>query len=180
MTSKETSQTNILSLKTPAIFPLKNLEAKKVFDLISPYNDDPFLGHLSTPITTSRITKVYLGLLPAYKEGLSPLLKGINIGFAHAYFLFGPFAVLGPLRNVNASSFIGFISTISIIIILTSALLIYGRVTFLKPSLKKVSSTKTELLSQSGWRKLTSGFLLGGFGGCGVAYVLLNFIKQAY
>ena len=58
----------------------------KSFDVVSPFHNDPFVGHLSTPITTSNFTKSYLSLLPAYKAGLSPLLRGINIGFVHGYF----------------------------------------------------------------------------------------------
>jgi photosystem I subunit 11 len=29
-------------------------------NFIKPYNDDPFVGHLATPITSSSITKTYL------------------------------------------------------------------------------------------------------------------------
>ena len=53
------------------------------FDMVSPFQGDPFVGHLSTPITTSSLTKGYLNLLPAYKAGFSPLLRGINIGSVH-------------------------------------------------------------------------------------------------
>jgi uncharacterized membrane protein YidH (DUF202 family) len=58
------------------------------------------------------------------------LLRGINVGFAHGYFLLGPFVKLGPLRNSEVANFVGFVSTISLIIILTTALLAYGYVTF--------------------------------------------------
>ena len=40
----------------------------KSFEVVSPFQDDPFVGHLSTPITTSSLTKTYLSLLPAYKK----------------------------------------------------------------------------------------------------------------
>ena len=100
-----------------------NAKSNTSFDLISPFQGDPFVGHLSTPITSSNITKSYLSLLPAYKQGLSPLLRGINIGFAHGYFLLGPFVKLGPLRDSQVGNFIGFVSTISLIIILTVGLL---------------------------------------------------------
>ena len=102
------------------------------FDVVSPYAGDIFLGHLSTPITTSSVTRSFLSLLPAYKVGLSPLLRGINIGFVHGYFLLGPFAKLGPLRDSQVANFVGFVSTISLIIILTTGLLIYGFVSFSK------------------------------------------------
>ena len=37
-------------------------------DLISPFEKDPFIGHLSTPITTSNLTKAYLASLPIYQK----------------------------------------------------------------------------------------------------------------
>lgn len=146
----------------------------KSFDVIAPFKGDPFTGHLSTPITTSNFTKTYLSLLPAYKSNLSPLLKGINIGFTHGYFLLGPFVKLGPLRNTEVANFVGFISTISLLIILTTCLLIYGFVSFSnKNTNTKVSNL--DLLTYNGWRQFTSGFIVGGFGGTGVAYLLLKF-----
>ena len=60
-------------------------------EFIKAYNNDPFVGNLSTPVTTSTATKLYLGNLPIYRKGLSPLLRGLEIGMAHGYFLIGPF-----------------------------------------------------------------------------------------
>ena len=91
----------------------------KTFDVVSPFQGDIFVGHLSTPITTSNLTRSYLSLLPAYKAGLSPLLRGINIGYVHGYFLLGPFVKLGPLRDSQVANFVGFVSTISLLIIFT-------------------------------------------------------------
>ena len=62
-------------------------------EFIKPYNNDPFVGNLSTPVTTSTATKLYLGNLPIYRKGLSPLLRGLEIGMAHGYFLIGPFYI---------------------------------------------------------------------------------------
>ena len=176
----DTSDTNLLnnSLKKNKF---KSQSLKDSFQVVSSYEGDPFIGHLSTPITTSSITKTYLSLLPAYKEGISPLLKGINIGFVHAYFLVGPFVKLGPLRNSSAAEFIGFLSALSLILILTAALVIYGLVTFPKnegsqgSKNTKVSTSNIDFLSFQGWNRFTSGFIIGGFGGAGLAYVLLKF-----
>jgi photosystem I subunit 11 len=143
------------------------------YQVVSTFQDDPFVGHLSTPITTSTLTKTYLNLLPAYKNGLSPLLRGLNIGFVHGYFLLGPFAKLGPLRNSEVANFVGFVSDISLIIILTTGLLIYGYVSF---SDKKESKSNIDFLNPKGWSQFTSGFIVGGFGGAGVAYMLLKFL----
>ena len=144
------------------------------FDVVSTFQNDPFVGHLSTPITNSNLTKSYLGVLPAYKIGLSPLLRGINIGFVHGYLLLGPFVKLGPLRNSEVANFVGFLSTISLIIILTTCLLIYGYVTF---SEKKEKATPIDFLNTKGWGQFTSGFIVGGFGGTSIAYILLKFIN---
>jgi hypothetical protein len=75
-------------------------------NFIKPYNDDPFVGHLATPITSSAVTRALLQNLPAYRFGLTPLLRGLEIGLAHGYFLIGPFVNLGPLRDSD----VGFIS----------------------------------------------------------------------
>ena len=145
------------------------------FNLITPFKGDPFIGHLSTPITTSNITKSYLSLLPAYKQGLSPLLRGISIGYVHGYFLLGPFVKLGPLRDSEVANFVGFVSTISLLIILTTCLLIYGFVTFSEAK-DKTNKSGIDFLTSKGWRQFTSGFIVGGFGGAGIAYILLKLI----
>lgn len=147
--------------------------SEKSSDVVSPFQGDIFVGHLATPITTSNLTKTYLGLLPAYKTGLSPLLRGINVGFAHGYFLLGPFVKLGPLRNSEVANFVGFVSTISLIIILTTGLLAYGYVSF---SEKKENKTTVDFLTSKGWSQFTSGFIVGGFGGASIAYVLLKLV----
>ena len=136
-------------------------------EFIKPYNNDPFVGNLSTPVTTSTATKLYLGNLPIYRKGLLPLQRGLEIGMAHGYFLIGPFYILGPLRNSENALLIGFLSALSLIIILTIGLTIYGLAQFQEyEKLEGIESTK-------GWRQFTSGFCIGGFGGNIVAYTLL-------
>lgn len=152
-------------------------KADKV-DVVSSFQGDPFVGHLSTPVTNSNLTRTYLSLLPAYKAGLSPLLRGINIGFVHGYFLLGPFIKLGPLRDSQVANFVGFVSTISLIIILTACLIIYGLVTFSDSAVSKQGNKKVlvDFLTPTGWREFTSGFIVGGFGGAGAAYIFLKLI----
>jgi hypothetical protein len=88
------------------------------------------VGHLATPITSSAVTRAILQNLPAYRSGLTPLLRGLEVGLAHGYFLMGPFVKLGPLRDSDIALFAGFLSTIGLIIILTLALTIYGVASF--------------------------------------------------
>ena len=134
---------------------------------IKPYNNDPFVGNLSTPVTTSTATKLYLGNLPIYRKGLSPVLRGLEIGMAHGYFLIGPFYILGPLRNSQNALLIGFLSALGLILILALGLTTYGVTQF------QDGSNLNGLESSKGWRQFTGGFLIGAFGGDIVAYALL-------
>ena len=70
-------------------------------ELIKPYKGDPCLGNLSTPINDSDLVKAFIGNLPAYREGLSPFMRGLEIGMAHGYFLIGLEIVFGPLRETS-------------------------------------------------------------------------------
>ena len=137
-------------------------------EFVKPYNNDPFVGNLSTPVTTSTATKLYLGNLPIYRKGLSPLMRGLEIGMAHGYFLIGPFYVLGPMRNTENALLVGFIAALGLIFILTVGLTTYGLASF--------SDTQegTLLESSKGWRNFTSGFFIGAFGGDIIAYLLLS------
>jgi photosystem I subunit 11 len=136
-------------------------------EFVKPYNNDPFVGNLSTPVTTSTATKLYLGNLPIYRKGLSALRRGLEIGMAHGYFLLGPFYMLGPLRNSENALIIGLFAAFGLILILTFGLTIYGLASF-------QDDGKSEALESSkGWRNFTSGFFIGGFGGAVVAYFLL-------
>lgn len=47
---------------------------------VKPYNDDPFVGNLATPVSTSSFTRSLLGNLPAYRPGISPLFRGLEVG----------------------------------------------------------------------------------------------------
>ena len=89
---------------------------------IKPYNDDPFVGNLATPVSTSSFTRSLLGNLPAYRPGISPLFRGLEIGMTHGYFLLGPFEKLGPLRNSSIALLSGFLSTVGLIITLNICL----------------------------------------------------------
>ena len=139
-------------------------------NFIQPYNNDPFVGNLATPISTSSFTKSLLSNLPAYRRGLSPLLRGLEIGMAHGYFLIGPFYKLGPLRNTDIALLSGFLSTVGLIVILTACLSMYGSVSFGNTQ----DESKDVLQTSGGWSQFTAGFLVGAVGGSGFAYLLLT------
>ena len=136
-------------------------------DFIKPYNNDPFVGHLATPITSSAITKTFLGNLPAYREGLTPTLRGLEVGLAHGYFLVGPFTKLGPLRNSEVALLAGLLSALGLIVIMTLLLSLYGS------SMFKNNNRKNDFQSKKGWQQFKGGFLSGAFGSSIFAYICL-------
>ena len=140
-------------------------------NFIKPYNDDPFVGHLATPITSSAVTRAILQNLPAYRFGLTPLLRGLEIGLAHGYFLIGPFVKLGPLRNSDIGLLAGFLSTIGLIIILTLGLTIYGIAAF---SEEKSDGVDNELQTKKSWDQFKGGFFVGGCGSAIFAFICLS------
>ena len=141
-------------------------------NFIKPYNDDPFVGHLATPITSSAVTRAILRNLPAYRFGLTPLLRGLEIGLAHGYFLMGPFVNLGPLRNSDIGLLAGFLSTIGLILILTLGLTIYGVATFGQDT-TQTATAETELQTRKGWDQFKGGFFVGACGSAGFAFICL-------
>nr|6LY5_l Chain l, PsaL [Chaetoceros gracilis] len=145
---------------------------KFMANFIKPYNDDPFVGHLATPITSSAVTRSLLKNLPAYRFGLTPLLRGLEIGLAHGYFLIGPFFKLGPLRNSEIALFAGFLSTIGLILILTLGLTIYGAVVFKEEKVMS-SANVNNLQTKKAWDQFKGGFFVGACGSAGFALICL-------
>ena len=146
-------------------------------NFIKPYNDDPFVGHLATPITSSAVTRAILRNLPAYRSGLTPLLRGLEIGLAHGYFLIGPFVKLGPLRNSDIALFAGFLSTIGLILILTLGLTIYGVAAFGQEKTTTVEGSN-ELQTKKAWDQFKGGFFVGACGSAGFAFICLSSIPS--
>ena len=164
----------LICIKNSIIHFIKFL-IKTMANFIKPYNDDPFVGHLATPITSSSITKTILKNLPAYRSGLTPLLRGLEIGLAHGYFLIGPFVKLGPLRNSDVALVSGFLSSIGLIVILTLGLTIYGIATFEQSKTFQQSDIK-ELQTKKAWEQFKGGFFVGACGSSGFAAICLSSI----
>jgi photosystem I subunit XI len=155
------------------IINLTNFQINFMANFIKPYNDDPFVGHLATPITSSAVTRAILQNLPAYRFGLTPLLRGLEIGLAHGYFLIGPFAKLGPLRDSNIGLLAGFMSTIGLIVILTIGLTIYGVAAF---GQEKSTGNLNDLQTKKAWDEFKGGFFVGACGSAGFAFICLSSI----
>ncbi|MFB6274555.1 MAG: photosystem I reaction center subunit XI [Halothece sp.] len=140
-------------------------------------------GNLATPVNANDLTLKFVANLPIYRDGLSPLMRGLEIGMAHGYWLIGPFAVLGPLRNSEFGLLAALISACALIVILTVCLSLYGTVSFSKMQQETASGSYADqaipkipagIKTAEGWSLFSGGFLVGGVGGAIFAYLLLD------
>ncbi len=137
------------------------------------HGGDPQIGNLATPINGSGFSKAFINNLPAYRQGLSANRRGLEVGMAHGYFLYGPFALLGPLRETDLSATAGLLATLGMVAILTVALSIYGGAGTGKPTATLTTpNPPADLGSKEGWSEFASGFFLGASGGAFFAYFL--------
>ena len=143
--------------------------------VVSAAGRDPQEGNLETPVNSSSIVKWYINNLPAYRPGLTPFRRGLEVGMAHGYLLFGPFAKLGPLRNANNGNLAGLLGAVGLVVILTACLSLYANS---NPSKALASVTVPTLpdafTSKEGWNNFASAFLVGGIGGAVTAYFLTS------
>lgn len=142
-------------------------------DLIKPAGD-PQIGNLETPINSSPIIKAWISNLPAYRPGLSPQRRGLEIGMAHGYLLYGPFALLGPLRDSDVPALAGLLGAAALVVILTACLSIYSGAGVSKAvSAATVPAPPEAFGSDEGWSEFAGSFLIGGIGGVTFAYLLV-------
>lgn len=147
--------------------------------IVRPFENDPQLGNLATPINTNEITLTWLKNLPIYRPGLSPILRGLEIGMAHGYWLLGPFLKLGPLRNTPQALVAGFTSAAGLIVIASFCLFLYGSVTFQKQPQLLQGVLPENLKTYKDWSFFTSGFLIGALGGLIFAcFILLEIARS--
>ncbi|MCW1908172.1 MAG: chlorophyll a/b binding light-harvesting protein, partial [Candidatus Saccharibacteria bacterium] len=123
-------------------------------------SNDVQQGNLSTPINTSDLSIALVRNLPIYRAGLAPFSRGLEIGMAHGYFLIGPFAKLGPLRNTADANSVGLLSAIGLLLILSICLSIYGMVSF-GSNRQSVGVFPAGLGTTEHWSQFTSGFTIG-------------------
>ncbi|KZV48486.1 Photosystem I reaction center subunit XI, chloroplast precursor [Dorcoceras hygrometricum] len=178
-----------VSPSTKRSFAVKAIQAEKpTYQVIQPINGDPFIGTLETPITSSPLIAWYLSNLPGYRTAVSPLLRGIEVGLAHGYFLVGPFAVTGPLRNTPYHGAAGSLAAGGLVAILSVCLTMYGIATFkegepsIAPTLTLTGRKKEadKLQTAEGWAQFTGGFFFGGISGVLWAYFLLYVLDLPY
>ncbi|MEO1095021.1 MAG: photosystem I reaction center subunit XI [Cyanobacteria bacterium J06638_28] len=148
-------------------------------DPVQPYQGNPCLGNLATPINNSDWVKAYINNLPAYRPGLTPFLRGLEIGMAHGYFLVGPEVVVGPLRETaHGANLSGLITAIYITVSACLGISIFALTTFQGdprgPYNSKSRDRLRPLRKKEDWFQLCGGILLGSMGGAIFAYVLLE------
>jgi photosystem I subunit 11 len=148
-------------------------------DWVKPYKGDPFLGNLSTPFNDSPIVRAYIRNLPAYRPGLTPFMRGLEIGMAHGFFLVGPQVVVGPLRETaHGANLSGLITAIYITVSACLGISIFALATFQGDPKGTYNSHSQDdlrpLRKREDWSQLGSGILLGSMGGAVFAYLLLE------
>jgi photosystem I subunit XI len=147
--------------------------AKKApMSMVSAYNNDPFVGHLSTPISDSAVVRDFLAKLAINRPGLQPVQRGFEIGLAHGYLVFGPMANLGPNRAAELANAYGFFAAASLIGIGTTCLIAYGKVTF-----DSKTKSKNPLQTAAGWADFAKGFNFGGLSGAMFACMVLEAMR---
>jgi photosystem I subunit 11 len=148
-------------------------------DPIKPYKGDPFRANLSTPINDSPLAKAFINNLPAYREGVTPFLRGLEIGMAHGYFLVGPEVVVGPLRETaHGANLSGLITAIYIAVSACLGISIFAITTFQGNPRGAYNSYSKDALrplrTKEEFTQLNGGIFLGAMGGAVFAYFLLE------
>ncbi|MBD2164475.1 photosystem I reaction center protein subunit XI [Calothrix membranacea FACHB-236] len=142
-------------------------------EVVFPAGRDPQIGNLETPVNSSPLVKWFIGNLPAYRPGLTPFRRGLEVGMAHGYWLFGPFAKLGPLRNTPSANLAGLLGAVGLVVLLTAALSLYSHSNPPKALASVTTGNPPDAFtSNEGWNNFASAFLIGGIGGAVVAYFL--------
>nr|GEW77303.1 photosystem I reaction center subunit XI, chloroplastic [Tanacetum cinerariifolium] len=151
-------------------FTVKAVQSEKpTYQVVQPINGDPFIGSLETPVTSSPLIAWYLSNLPGYRTAVNPLLRGIEVGLAHGFFLVGPFVKAGPLRNTEYAGAAGTLAAGGLVVILSICLTMYGIASFkegepsIAPSLTLTGRKKEpdQLQTADGWAKFSGGFFFG-------------------
>jgi len=130
------------------------------FQVVTPYAGDQGAGFLESPITNSMMTKMILGNLAAYREGLTSKARGLEIGLAHGYLFFGPFFKMGPMRASAVADYAGLMSTMAFVLMLTMALTAYSYI-----------DEDNETIFD---KEFNGGFLAGGWGSAVFAFLCVH------
>lgn len=133
---------------------------------------DVQVGNLETPVNSSAAVTWLISNLPILRPNLTAFRRGLEIGMAHGYFILGPFALLGPMRNSDIAYQRGLLAAVVLIAVLKGALDMYGTATF--RGREQPSNFPEVLQTLPGWRQFSLAFLIGGVGGAIFAHELLT------
>lgn len=141
---------------------------------VKPYAGDPQIGNLETPLNSSGLSRAFLSNLPAYRQGLSAQRRGLEVGMAHGYLIYGPFALLGPLRDSDVPAIAGLLASVGLVLILTVCLSLYSGANVSPEVSRNTLPYKPPegLSTDEGWSEFAGSFLIGGIGGAIFAYAL--------
>ncbi|MEY2857189.1 MAG: hypothetical protein RLZZ74_1501 [Cyanobacteriota bacterium] len=139
------------------------------------HGGDPQVANLATPLNSSGFSLALIRNLPAYRDGLAPLRRGLEVGMAHGYLLYGPFLLLGPLRKTEHADIAALLAAFGLVTILTVCLSLYSSAMGGKPT----QTLTTPIVSpgfatKEGWSEFATGFFIGGGGGAFFAYFLMS------
>lgn len=147
-------------------------------DVVKPA-DDPQIGNLATPINSSPFTTALIRNLPAYRSGLSPQRRGLEVGMAHGYLLYGPFALTSQFRNTPVYDVVGLLEAVILVVILTVCLSLYAGTNPNKPiSTVTTPNPPAALDNSEGWSEFAGSFLVGGIGGAAFAFIIFQVFKS--
>jgi photosystem I subunit XI len=136
---------------------------------------DPQGSSLATPINNSKLARTIVNSFSAYRQGLSPLRRGIEVGLAHGYWQLGPFFKFNPLRFTEWGALTALSSDIGLVIISAGAIVLYAATNPPPPIATSTTPNPPEAFaSTKGWDTYATGFLIGGVGGAVVAYLIVS------
>jgi len=154
----------------------KNPRDARNREVVHPVADLQY-GDLMTPINSSPFVRGLMSNLSAYRIGLSPLRRGIEVGVAHGYWLVCPFAKFNPLRYTSVGTLGSLLSTFGLIILSTILIVLYAASHPPAPLTATATPNPPDAFrSQKGWNEYAGGFFIGGVLGAIAAYlILVNF-----
>ena len=141
-----------------------------VGNFITPKSSQVQSLKMTGQVTPSDPTILFLRNLPIYRQGISPLFRGLEIGMAHGYFLAGPLTVFNPIEQPEAATQFGLILTIVVVGAIAISLSWYR----VKEPNEGNNTRFYWLKDLEQWNQFRGGFLIGGAGGALLAYFLLQ------
>lgn len=135
---------------------------------------DPQYGDLLTPINSSPLVRSIMSNLSAYRSGLSPLRRGLEVGVLHGYWLVGPFTEFNPLRYTPVGTFGSLLSAFGLVVISTILIVLYAASNPPAPLAATATPNPPDAFrSKKGWNEYATGFFLGGTLGAIAAYLIV-------